>query len=59
MCKEHSLQPSVNRNSSCGPDKPRCGTAGEAGAGGETYETEGGKGASMAGVLFHHDGMDG
>lgn len=31
LCKEHALQPSVNRSGSCGPDRLRCGTAGEGG----------------------------
>lgn len=56
MCKEHALQPSVNRNSSCGPDRLH---SGEGGAGGETDETEGRKGANLVGVLSHNDGRDG
>lgn len=42
LCKEHALQPSVNRSGSCGPDRLRCGTAGEGGG------QVGRKGASVA-----------
>lgn len=62
LCKEHALQPSVNRNSSCGPDRLRCGTVGEAGGrwgNGQNRGTKGGERGGGRGGMPHDDGMDG